>query len=75
MSSVHRTLEAMQYRDVEPTVDWQIPDVQMMLKGKKITLHETLKGGKGIIFGVPGAFTPVCTEKHLPGIHIFLSFV
>lgn len=32
-----------------------------------ITTEEFFGGKKVVLFGVPGAFTPPCSEKHLPG--------
>ena len=34
---------------------------------KKITTAEVFKNHKTIVIGVPGAFTKVCSAKHLPG--------
>ena len=34
---------------------------------KTVTSTEVLGRGKVVLFAVPGAFTPTCSNKHLPG--------
>src|SRR3984885_2473576 len=34
---------------------------------KDITTDEIFKGKKVVLFALPGAFTPTCSAKHLPG--------
>ncbi|CAJ2636783.1 unnamed protein product [Trifolium pratense] len=36
-------------------------------KPQSVTIHSLAAGKKVIIFGVPGAFTPTCSLKHVPG--------
>ncbi|CAF3093426.1 unnamed protein product [Rotaria socialis] len=33
----------------------------------KVNIEDVFAGKKGILFGVPGAFTPGCSKTHLPG--------
>ena len=56
-----------------------IPSVKLpiIVKGKSFTnlLSKITANKKIIIFGVPGSFTPTCSEKHLPGyINLFNKF-
>jgi len=48
-----------------------IPDSSLKYIGpeglKDIKTHEYFKDKKIVLFSVPGAFTPTCSAKHLPG--------
>ena len=49
----------------------RIPDGKLTLMGadrpENVTAQELLGKGKDVLFSVPGAFTPTCNAKHLPG--------
>ncbi|XP_013871891.1 peroxiredoxin-5, mitochondrial [Austrofundulus limnaeus] len=42
-------------------------EVQEGEPGNKVMMDQLFKGKKGILFAVPGAFTPGCSKTHLPG--------
>jgi peroxiredoxin len=48
-----------------------IPDVTLQTPGVKgpenISTADIFSGKKVVLFAVPGAFTPTCSEAHLPG--------
>ena len=48
-----------------------IPPMKLMVATtdgpKEISTEEIFKGKKVVLFAVPGAFTPTCSAKHLPG--------
>jgi len=49
----------------------RVPDVKVFTFGDRgpeaTTSEEVLGKGKVVLFGVPGAFTPTCSDHHLPG--------
>jgi peroxiredoxin len=49
----------------------RIPDVKVFTFGESgpeaTTSTEVLGSGKVVLFAVPGAFTPTCSDHHLPG--------
>ena len=47
----------------------KLPDAKVFLLEKdlkEVSIKKIINGEKTILFGLPGAFTPTCSEKHLP---------
>lgn len=49
----------------------RIPSMKLMTPGadgpREVSTDELFAGKKVVLFAVPGAFTPTCSMKHLPG--------
>ncbi|XP_020630178.1 peroxiredoxin-5, mitochondrial-like [Orbicella faveolata] len=47
----------------------KLPSIQVMegTPGDKVNVASLFAGKKGVLFAVPGAFTPGCSKTHLPG--------
>ena len=52
----------------------KIPDVRVMIPGldgpKPVQTADVLGSGRVVLFAVPGAFTPTCSDYHLPSFVI-----
>src|SRR5579862_8370189 len=58
-------------RSMTIAVGDHVPDVKVFTFGESgpqpTTSGELLGNGKVVLFAVPGAFTPTCSDHHLPG--------
>ncbi|TVY15669.1 Mitochondrial peroxiredoxin-5 [Lachnellula arida] len=48
----------------------RIPNVDVLVEnspGNKVNLSDEVKTGKSLIIGVPAAFSPSCSNSHIPG--------
>ncbi|TVY73538.1 Peroxiredoxin-5 [Lachnellula suecica] len=48
----------------------KIPSLDVLVEnspGNKVNLSEQIKSGKSLIIGVPAAFSPSCSNSHVPG--------
>ncbi|CAI9568162.1 unnamed protein product [Staurois parvus] len=60
---------AVRSRAMSIKVGDPLPDAQVFdgSPENQISVKDVFGSEKGILFGVPGAFTPGCTKTHLPG--------
>ena len=59
---------------IENTPDIKVPIIKDGVSNI-LSLKDEFENKRLILFGVPGAFTPTCSEKHLPGyIKFYDSF-
>ncbi|XP_072030919.1 peroxiredoxin-5, mitochondrial-like [Amphiura filiformis] len=66
---VRRGIATSQTTNMPAKVGDRLPNVPLMENnpGNKVNLEEIFRNKKGILFAVPGAFTPTCHKTHLPG--------
>ena len=46
-----------------------MPDVEDRGAPQRVKISEVLGPGKSVLLGMPGAFTPTCNDRHLPGYY------
>ena len=54
----------------------KLPDAKVFIlekDPKEVPIKEIVGNEKVILFGLPGAFTPTCSVKHLPGFIIAID--
>ena len=54
----------------------KLPDAKVFVlekDPKEVSIKEIVGDEKAILFGLPGAFTPTCSVKHLPGFVIAID--
>ena len=54
----------------------KLPDVKVFIfekDPKEVSIKKIVGNEKVILFGLPGAFTPTCSAKHLPGFIIAID--
>lgn len=46
-----------------------VPDIELWedSPGNRVNLAKELASGKGLIIGIPAAFSPGCSDSHIPG--------
>jgi peroxiredoxin len=42
-------------------------DTHCAMSPKEVNVRDAVKGKKIVLFGLPGAYTPTCSAKHVPG--------
>lgn len=64
-----RAFRPLTVRTMAAKVGDKLPKVTLYENApdNKVELHDVYAGKKGILVGVPGAFTPGCSKTHLPG--------
>merc|ERR1740137_14827 len=69
VSTFYRGLSTSSIRNMPIQVGDAIPSVSVTegTPNNKHNLAELFGDKKGVLFGVPGAFTPGCSKTHLPG--------
>lgn len=69
ISNHSRLWQTNSFCSLQVKVGDSIPSIEVFedSPGTKIDLSKELASGKGLIIGVPAAFSPGCSDSHIPG--------